>query len=85
MKVAKVKDNTWLHPANYFPECSLAQEKTCGYGCPLNLLYRLSQEHASSKNCVVLASVQDCNTVGEQREARRGEAVAASLPVPVNS
>lgn len=69
MKVTKVKDNTWLHLTNYFSECSLAYEETCGYGCPLNLLYRLSQEQRSSKNCAVLASPQHCIAVGEQREA----------------
>lgn len=30
MKVAKVKDNTWLHPTNYFPECSLASKRLVG-------------------------------------------------------
>lgn len=30
MKVVRVKDNTWLHLTNYFPECSLASKRLVG-------------------------------------------------------
>lgn len=84
MKVTKVKHNTLLqHYTNYFPECLLAWEETSGYGCPLNLLYSLSKDKAHPKNCTVLDSTQDYNTVGEQRE-RQGEEIvrAAFLLMP---
>lgn len=62
----------------------MASKGTCGYGCPLNLLYGPSQEPCSSKSRAALASTQPCNSVGEpgggeRGKAEREEAMAAPL------